>query len=382
MKIMYCVFDCSNFGGTERALCMQANYFARQGNDVTIVTTELPMRSDLAYEFSDKIHFVNLDIRYAEVDGSMSPAKIVKRILKGWSHTQKLSRLVKNMQPDVLVSFFSHEMTLLNKVRGNAATVVEMHFTKLYRNIDGQIQKKGFWSRKYMLLKEWRKNRCISQYDAFVVLTQKDALNWKDLSNIHVIPNALPFIPESTSSLSQKRVLSVGRLSAEKGYIQLLSAWRYVYERHPEWVLEIYGEGDEYDNLIQFIRENQLDQVCFIKSPVQNIKEKYQESSIFVLSSLYEGFGIVLIEAMACGVPCVSYDCPCGPSDIIQHGENGFLVPTGNEKMLADYICELIENPEKRVCMGNKAFSSVKRFTEDRVMKEWEKLFVQLVGEK
>lgn len=379
MKIVYCVFDCSGFGGTERTLAMQANYFAGRGHDVTIVTTEVPLRKEKAYTFSEKIRFINLDIRYAEVDGAISFCKLIGRIKKGRLHRQKLVELVQTLCPDILVSFYTHEMPLLPQVKENCVTVAEFHFSRPYRMIEDKILGKSFIISCFDRLKEWRKSRCINQYDAFVVLTEEDAANWSDLSNIHVIPNALPFIPERRASLQSKRVISVGRLTPQKGYKQLLSAWRIVAELHPDWILDIYGTGEEYEELMRYILNHHLEKVCCIKSPVSNIQEKYLESSIYVLSSLYEGFGIVLIEAMACGVPCVSYSCPCGPTDIIRSGEDGFLVPVGHVEELAERICQLIEDRELRLRMGRAAADNVLRFSDSEVMACWEHLFTDLL---
>ena len=381
MKIVYCVFDCSNFGGTERTLALQANYFAERGHQVNIVTTEVPKFTEPYYHFSEKIRIFNLDVRYAEVDGSMSPVKIWRRIQKGRLHKQRLRTLVADLRPDILVSLFSHEMAFLNDVKGDSITIAQLHFSKQYRLIENRLLHKPLLSRWFTLLKEWRKKLHIHQYDAFVVLTHEDAANW-NLDNIHVIPNALPFVPDSTSKRTAKRAISVGRLNVQKGYDQLLMAWRKVAEVHPDWELDIYGSGEERDHLMQMVRDNSLEPYCHIHDAVSNIQEKYLESSFYVLSSLYEGFGIVLIEAMACGLPCVSYACPCGPSDIITDGEDGLLVPSGDVDRLADSICRIISDREMRETMGQKAVSSVKRYSQEVVMNAWNDLFLKLLSGK
>lgn len=377
MKLLYCFFDCSNFGGTERTLALQANYFAEHGHEVSIVTTEEPVLDKRAYPFSDKINFYNLDIRYAEVDGSYSPVKILRRLRKGRLHRIRLQSLVQQLNPDIIISLFSHEMPIVNKVKGDSVTVAQLHFFKYYRNVETRLLHKPLLLRWFVLLKEWRKRLYIGSYDAFVVLTEEDRSKW-NLDNIHVIPNALPFQSEQVSALDSKHVISVGRLSVQKGYDQLLEAWHKVSLSHPDWILDIYGSGSEQERLEQLIRKYQLDNVV-IHSPVSDIKTKYLESSIYVLSSLYEGFGLVLIEAMTCGVPCVSYACPCGPSDIIKDGVDGLLVPVGDTDALAEKLCMLIENPDLRKKMGKEAAKNVLRFSEENVMKLWENLFHDLL---
>ena len=380
MKLLYCVFDCTSFGGTERTLALQTSYFAEHGHDVAIATTEIPAREERAYHFSDKISFYNLGIHYAEVDGSLSPCKIARRIQKGKEHKRKLKALIQELKPDIVVSLFSHEMSFLNDIKGDSLTVAQLHFSKPYRSIESRLLKKPLLARWFMLLKEWRKKTHIPEYDAFVVLTHEDAANW-NLDNIHVVSNALPFLPDKLAPLEQKRVITVGRLNVQKGYDHLLAAWNKVAVKHPDWTLDIYGSGEEQGRLEQQMADYGLKNVV-IHPPVADIRNKYMESSLYVMSSLYAGFGIVLIEAMACGLPCVSYACPCGPTDIISEGKDGFLVPVGDQDGLADRICRLIENRELRQEMGKAAATNVLRYSEENIMHAWERLFAQLLQEK
>ena len=217
----------------------------------------------------------------------------------------------------------------------------------------------------------------INKYDAFIVLTQQDAKNWKDIKKLYVIPNALPFIPQQISTCENKKAISVGRLSPEKGYDLLIKAWKLVTERHPDWELEIYGDGQEKSKLYSIISEYSLSNIS-INAPIRNIEDKYTESSIYLMSSHYEGFGIVLIEAMACGLPCVSFNCPYGPSEILTDNENGFLIPINDIYTLADKVCILIEKEEMRKKMGHKAYIAAMQYSPIKVMKKWEKLFDDL----
>lgn len=158
----------------------------------------------------------------------------------------------------------------------------------------------------------------------------------------------------------------------------LIPAWSIVAQRHPDWKLHIYGEGDLKEKFTKLIDELQLNNNCLLHHTVSNIADKYCMSSIFVLSSRYEGFGLVLEEAMSCGIPCVSFDCPHGPSDIIKDYEDGLLVEKENIKELADKICYLIENENVRIKMGHKARENVKRFLPENVMPQWKNLFESL----
>ena len=170
-------------------------------------------------------------------------------------------------------------------------------------------------------------------------------------------------------------MISAGRLTSQKGFERLISVWKEVNKRYPDWSLAIYGTGEDEEALRDQIKEAQLESVITINPPTPEIYTKMQESSIFVFPSRYEGFGLVLIEAMINGLPCISFDCPYGPSEIIKSGNDGFLIPNGNIQAMADKICFLIENENVRKEMGEKARKSVMRYTPENIMLLWNNLF-------
>lgn len=178
-------------------------------------------------------------------------------------------------------------------------------------------------------------------------MSHEDAREWTELDNVEVIYNPLPFFPEQVSDGNRKQVIAAGRYVPQKGFDRLIPAWQLVARKHPDWVLRIYGDGMRAE-LQQLIDSLGITSSCILEPTVPNIVEKYCESSVFVLSSRFEGFGMVIIEAMACGVPPVSFTCPCGPRDIIDDGKDGLLVEDGNIEELAEKICYLIENEENR----------------------------------
>ena len=306
---------------------------------------------------------------------SLSPLKIIYRIKKGHKHKQQLAKLLFALKPDFTIGMFGHDSSFLYKINDGSKKILEYHFSRYHRKIE--FASAIFWKRWFALLREWRKCKFINKYDAFIVLTQQDAKNWKDIKKLYVIPNALPFIPQQISTCENKKAISVGRLSPEKGYDLLIKAWKLVTERHPDWELEIYGDGQEKSKLYSIISEYSLSNIS-INAPIRNIEDKYTESSIYLMSSHYEGFGIVLIEAMACGLPCVSFNCPYGPSEILTDNENGFLIPINDIYTLADKVCILIEKEEMRKKMGHKAYIDAMQYSPIKVMKKWEKLFDDL----
>jgi glycosyltransferase involved in cell wall biosynthesis len=235
---------------------------------------------------------------------------------------------------------------------------------------------KGFnWmQRKFVRFQWWLMDVLGGTFDRFVVLTNGNTNEWP-LTNLEVIPNPLSFYPMERAALSSKKVIAVGKQSYQKGYDLLLQAWQIVISLHPDWTLEIYGKFDAGQSLELLSEQLQLGTSVRFFEPVQDIKKKYLESSIFVLSSRFEGFGMVLVEAMACGVPCVSFDCPYGPSDIIADGEDGVLVANGAISDLAQALSSLMESEGTRIAMGTQAKENVKRFLPEVVGAQWEALF-------
>ena len=211
-----------------------------------------------------------------------------------------------------------------------------------------------------------------------VALTENDANAWNKFTKTVVIPNSTSIYPKNPSNCTNKKIISLGRLNEQKGYNQLINAWTLICNKYPEWSIHIFGNGELKKPLLAEINKNQISDSFFIHDPVTNIIEKYQESAFYVMSSRFEGFGIVLVEAMACGLPTISFDCPNGPSDIITDGEDGFLVENGNIKQLSKKISFLIENEGTRISMGKKARENVKRFLPNEVMKKWIDLFEYL----
>jgi glycosyltransferase involved in cell wall biosynthesis len=216
-------------------------------------------------------------------------------------------------------------------------------------------------------------------FNKFVVLTQ-DNLNEWNLPNAVVIPNPLSFYPESQSALTNKTVIAVGKHTHQKGFDRLLQSWAVILQTQPDWMLEIYGKFDAQHRLQHLAKQLKIENSVRFFEPDPAIASRFLAASVFAFSSRFEGFGMVLIEAMACGVPCVSYDCPCGPHDIIRSGEDGFLVPNHDENLFTQQLLQLIENPELRRKMGIQAKQNVQRYLPEVVVKKWDELFKSLVS--
>ena len=380
MKIVYCLIDASRIGGMERVVCGKANYLVEKlGYDVHIVTTDQGEKKS-HFPFSKKIIFHDLGINYFELEQLSPLSRIIKQIGKRQKHRQSLKRLLMELRADIVISTYTHEFTLLCNIKDDQSKkIAEIHFSKEYNKVDNKIKKQPIISKAISILAEKRKHFYISRYDKFVVLTKKDQENWTKPDNVEQIYNMVPFSTHQVSSLKNKRVISVGRLSSEKGFDLLIDAWVIVSEQYPDWTLDIFGEGSEYDRLCVKISEEKLSESVRINTPTQDIVTEYLNSSIFVLSSRHEGFGMVLLEAMSCGIPCISFNCPNGPQEIIRDREDGFLVKNESIHELAEKIKLLIVDESLRKEMGVEAKKNVERFSPDSIMKEWDTLFKSLV---
>jgi glycosyltransferase involved in cell wall biosynthesis len=221
--------------------------------------------------------------------------------------------------------------------------------------------------------REWLMNAGSRLYDRFVVLTGQNAGQWPG-RNVRVIPNPLSFYPESVSTLGTKRIISVGNVHHGKGYDRLLEAWRMLAGKYTDWRIDIFGKGTadgEFERAAAAVGIR-------VNKPVRDIEREYLASSIYALPSRHEGFGVVLTEAMACGVPAVAFDCPCGPSDIIRNGEDGFLVENGDIDGFAHRLSTLMDNAALRRDMGARARNNVRRFDIETVAAKWNELFREL----
>lgn len=293
-------------------------------------------------------------------------------------YKKRLTRCLLEICPEITVSMLRREINFINSIHDGSVKIGEIHINKSnFRNLS---EEKGASFIKNLLSRLWMKqlDRQLKKLSKFIILTEEDRKNFSYyLDNTTVIYNPLPFYPEQTSDCTAQEVIAVGRYTQQKGFDLLIEAWRIVAEKHPDWNLRIYGGGDRTEFLA--LKDKYHLKTLYLEEQTQNIIQKYCESSIFVLSSRYEGFGMVITEAMSCGVPPVSFTCPCGPRDIIHNNEDGLLVENGDIEQLAEKICYLIENDTIRKEMGRMAKINSKRFKIENISKEWEALFNHLL---
>ncbi|GGR40081.1 hypothetical protein GCM10010497_48810 [Streptomyces cinereoruber] len=225
-----------------------------------------------------------------------------------------------------------------------------------------------------------RVKRHYRDVDRLLTLTPGDAdqLIRAGMDNVGHMPNALPFMPSAPVPREEKVVVSVGRLSHEKGVDMLLDAWAEIASRHPDWKLRIYGAGDEEQSLRRQTTELDLDGSVEWMGRTNDVLGALAGASVFAQASRAEGFPITLLEAMAAGVPCAAFDCAPGVREIIRDGEDGLLARLGNAAELGGHISTLISDKELRDRMGDAAFENVKRYSADEITDRWEALFAFL----
>ena len=377
MKIAYCLPSLFTPAGMERVLTIKANYFADIfGYEVFIILTDGKDKKPY-FNLSQKIHVINLDVNFDDLNGHSRLKRLPDYILKQQIYKRKLKKCLIEIRPDITISMLRREINFINSIKDGSKKIGEMHFNKInYRNFDEEKAS----SIKKVLAKLWMKQLVnkLTKIDKFVVLSHEDKNNWTEIDNPIVIHNPLSFIPDKTSDCTSKQVIAVGRFIPQKGFDMLLDAWKIVSHKHPDWILRVYGDGEKKEYIDQINRLG-IEKTCKLERAVTDIGNKYLESSIFVLSSKFEGFGMVITEAIACGLPVVSFACPCGPKDIIHDGIDGFLVESRNIEMLAERIIYLIENEDIRKKMGIEAKTNSERFRIEKIANQWKDLFENIL---
>ena len=374
MRIVYCTDSICYPGGIQTVTITKANELSKiEGNEVWIIATD--NKREPIENIEKNVHLIDLDINYYE-DDYKSKWHILKGIfIKRNEHKKRLQSTLNDIRPDIIISTGTSEKFFLPniKINSNPQFIREIHFTRNYRllharNLFEKISAKIGDFIDYKL--------SINRYNSIVVLTEQDKNeNWENNKKIIAIPNPIKSLPYKTSTIENKKVIAAGRLTHQKNFASLIRSWNSVVNNHPDWSLEIYGDGAEYNNLLTLISNLKLEKHVFLKGHSYNILEEMANASIFTLTSTFEGFGLVIVEAMSCGLPVISYNCPCGPKDIISDGTDGFLVPLNDEQCLAEKINLLIENEALRKQMSKAALIKSQKFTAKEVISLWMNLF-------
>lgn len=375
MKIVYCIASVYNPGGMERVLLNKVRYLvARGGYEIAVVTTDQGGRPPF-YVFPPEVKMVDLDVNYTHDNGGNPLKKIVGYLRRRRLHKERLNAFLMQEKADITVSLYPSESSFIPSLRDGSKKVLELHYCKFFRLQYGRSGLLGLADR----FRTWQDQRIVRRFDRFVVLTREDAGYWGALPNLEVIPNAALAFPEVRRTPESRRVMAVGRLDYQKGFDRLLNAWALLPEAlRAQWRLDIFGQGEWREMLEKQIASLGIGASARLAGATRAVFEEYGKSAFLVMSSHYEGFPMVMIEAMGCGLPVVSFACLCGPRDIIEDGKNGLLVEEGDVEGLAAAMQKLMKDDALRAKMSARALEVTQIYSEENVMKQWENLFKTL----
>jgi len=371
MKIVYVNRVFAVWGGLERVWTDKMNAFSEiSSNEVCLVTTDQGAHK-VPFPLNKEVRHINLDIRFFQQYRYHGLKRYWKYYQLIRLFQRKIKTLIETESPDVLITSASEFVGFLVECKGEVPLIVESHGTF---DRPFHMQTKTITNR----IKKYFHYKALSKAEQIVALTHGDAEQWRKINpNVSVIPNIVTMNDTDVySDCEAKRVIFVGRMDSQKGYQYLDVIWRIVEKRHPDWRLDIYGEDADLPENHGLIPKGEH---VYPHPQTLDILDKYKESSILILTSIYEPFGLVMPEAMSCGIPVVAFDCPYGPSEIISDGKDGFLIECYDVEAFANRLCLLIENEALRKQMGQYAAQSSLRFKKEVIMPQWNNLFKSLI---
>lgn len=368
MRILYVTDALAVWGGMERVLVEKANLLASHEGYEVFILTVCQGNHPFPFPLDNKVTHIDLNIsfysqyQYSGIRRLLSLRRLHRACREG------IRQQLFVINPDVIICPRIEFVKDICKIKGDTPLVFESHSSFWTSRFEG-----AGWIRR---LHTWWMNLSARKAQALVALTEGDAAVWKKVSKkVFVIPDVVHLNETDVFSNHQsKSALFVGRLSRQKDIGSLLTIWQLFFQRHPDWQLHVYGEkGDIEEALWQQLQE--VGHGITVHPPTADIMDIYQQHAMLLLTSRYEPFGMVLPEAMSCGLPVIAFDCPYGPADIIKDGVDGFLIKDRNMKDYADKVCHLMENPGLRRQMGEAAILSSQRYRADHIMPSWYKLF-------
>ncbi|MGL5964950.1 MAG: glycosyltransferase family 4 protein [Fusobacteriaceae bacterium] len=358
-KILIISYRMDNPGGIERVIANLANSWIKS-YEVDLVSIHYP---DCFYEIDAEVekYFLNYSL----------PKIFKNKFLGNFGHLYKLidvGRKVKKLSKERKYDYIYTPHTVMTLIgyffkNKEAKQLSAEHHSFVTGNSEFNKKIKRAFYKKL---------------DKVILLTDEEENVYKEMGcNTSVIPNATSYYSAETAELNNKKIIMVGRFVDQKNYPELLEKIDF-FKNHPDWTLEIYGNGPHEEQMKEIINSRDISKYIKVIKSVPNIKEKYLESSMLVLASKFEGFGMVLVEAMSSGVPCISFDCPVGPSKVIKNGEDGIIVKNKDYDSLNNSIELLINNSELRKELGLKAKENIKRYSSEEIQKVWDKVFEEV----
>lgn len=383
MTIAYTYPAFINIGGADKIIINKANYFAeKMGYDVSLITDSQNGLKPF-FHISDKVKMIDLDINFFQ-QYEYSPLKrlwVYQKLMRRYQ--LNMEKTLSDINPDILISTFSRDAKLVELFKKySKAAIAEVHTTKKNIRALPELRRKGF---PYTLLAsyiEHQLNSSAKKYDEVIVLNNLEEELWKPVRPVRIINNAVQIYPKEPNPLTAKSAIFVGRAEYEKGPDRLIEVWKLVAKKHPDWTVRMFCTGAMLNDLKAKVKEYGIEQQVLFMPPTKDMEHEYMTSSMCLMTSRFEGFPVVLQEAMGCGLPCLSFNCPSGPRYIITDQEDGYLVENGNIEALAERVCQLIEDEALRRKLGRKAKENIAYYSEERIMGQWKDLFEELISRR
>jgi len=381
MRIVYTYPAFINVGGADKIIINKANYLADKfGYEVYLITDSQNGLKPF-FPVSDKVRMIDLGINFYQ-QYQYTPLKrlwVYQTLMS--KYKREMKRVLADIRPDILISTFTRDAKLVGLYKQYAkATIAEVHTTKSNIRALPELRRKGFPYTLLAFYMEHQLNNSAKQYDELIVLNTLEEELWKPVRKVRIINNAVQIYPKEQNTLTAKSVIFVGRAEYEKGPDRLIEVWRIVAQKHPDWTVRMFCTGSMLDGLKAKVKEYSIEQQVLFMPATKDMEREYMNSAMCLMTSRFEGFPVVLQEAMGCGLPCLSFNCPSGPRHIITDQEDGYLVENGNIEAMADKVCELIENEGLRRQLGLNAKQNIARYSEEKIMGQWKELFEQLVN--
>ena len=381
MRIVYTYPAFINVGGADKIIINKANYLADKfGYEVYLITDSQNGLKPF-FHVSDKVRMIDLGINFYQ-QYQYTPLKrlwVYQTLMS--KYKREMKRVLADIRPDILISTFTRDAKLVGLYKQYAkATIAEVHTTKSNIRALPELRRKGFPYTLLAFYMEHQLNNSAKQYDELIVLNTQEEELWKPVRKVRIINNAVQIYPKEQNTLTAKSVIFVGRAEYEKGPDRLIEVWRIVAQKHPDWTVRMFCTGSMLDGLKAKVKEYSIEQQVLFMPATKDMEREYMNSAMCLMTSRFEGFPVVLQEAMGCGLPCLSFNCPSGPRHIITDQEDGYLVENGNIEAMADKVCELIENEGLRRQLGLNAKQNIARYSEEKIMGQWKELFEQLVN--
>ena len=352
MHILYVIEQMSRIGGMERIIAEKINRLAAMSDIKVTLLLVWKDRQRPVFEIDSRVGIEHIDAQMMK--GGLTYPIVV------WRY----NRLVRQLKPDVTVLSWVTGAMLATFGKHVGKTIFELHHSA--------ATMKHAW-----LLRSLQRRT-----DVVVTLTPEDAQYFTQAQRVEVIPNFTTIDSNRLPDYDTKHCVALGRMVPAKDYPRMVRLWKEVVKEHPDWVLDIYGDGPEREHIQQCIEEAQLgDKIC-LHGNTKEVAKAYGEASIYLMTSRTEGFPMVLLEAMTMGLPVVAFDCPHGPRNIIRNGVNGLLIDMKDDKAYVSALTLLMDNAERRRLMGEKAHETAMRFSCENIMQRWMDMFNSLVNDK